>query len=120
MIKINYVLSLINTLLLVTGQILIKIGLDKNGGIKISSFWSIFFIPDIFFGLLLYVLATFVWFIILSRMNLSVAYPMQSLSYVFGIFAASLVFKETITMSKWIGIIFIVIGVIFIANKSGN
>ncbi len=95
-------------------------GLDKSGGIKSSNIWSVFFVPSIFLGLVLYVVATVLWFFILSRMKFSVAYPLQSLSYVFGLFAATIVFKEPISSIKWMGILLVVAGVICIANDSGN
>jgi undecaprenyl phosphate-alpha-L-ara4N flippase subunit ArnE len=44
------------------------------------------------------------------------AYPMVSLSYVFGMFAAMIFFHEEISVIKWIGVACIVVGCTLIAR----
>jgi undecaprenyl phosphate-alpha-L-ara4N flippase subunit ArnE len=46
----------------------------------------------------------------------SSAYPMVSLSYVFAMLAAILFFHEEVSMIKWFGVAFIVIGCMLIAK----
>jgi undecaprenyl phosphate-alpha-L-ara4N flippase subunit ArnE len=46
----------------------------------------------------------------------SMAYPMVSLSYVFGMFAAILFFHEEVSLIKWIGVGLIVLGCLLIAK----
>ena len=47
---------------------------------------------------------------------LSQSYPMVSLSFVFGMIAAMLVFHESIDAGKWLGVVLIIIGCILIAR----
>jgi undecaprenyl phosphate-alpha-L-ara4N flippase subunit ArnE len=44
------------------------------------------------------------------------AYPMVSLSYVFGMLAAFLVFHEEVSLSQWTGVFFIMLGCTLIAR----
>ena len=53
---------------------------------------------------------------IVKRYPLSVAYPMISLSYVFGLLAAMVFFQESVSVMKWIGIGFIIIGCFLITK----
>ncbi|MDQ1235816.1 drug/metabolite transporter (DMT)-like permease [Paenibacillus sp. SORGH_AS306] len=112
---VSYVLLLLNILMLVSGQAFFKLGLEKIGGVTLATAWKALFSPTIIIGLFLYVVATLIWFVVLSRLPLSIAYPIQSLAYVLGIFLAVLMFHESVSPMKWIGAIIIVIGVLFIA-----
>lgn len=111
----NYLFLFGNILLLVAGQILFKIGLEQTGGVCVSNLWKIAFSLPIWLGLLLYVIATGLWFIVLSRMSLSLAYPLQSLAYVLGVFAAWGIFGESIPAIRWIGVLVILAGVTLVA-----
>jgi drug/metabolite transporter (DMT)-like permease len=114
-----YLLVFSNIILLVTGQALFKYGLPKVGGLKFDSFQSVlkvFLSPYILTGLFIYVIATVLWFYIISKYEISTVYPMQSLAYILMAILAILLFNETIGAYKWLGIILIVIGVIFVTR----
>ena len=68
----------------------------------------------IFFGATLYGMSFIVWLYVLSKAKVSYAYPFISLSYVVVAFMALLMLDERISLSAWIGIILIVIGVSFV------
>ncbi|WP_036605332.1 EamA family transporter [Paenibacillus assamensis] len=110
---INYLILFANIILLVTGQILFKLGIEKAGGLvwnKIITSWYVIG------GLSLYGIATILWFVVLSRLPLSVAYPLQSISYILGIAAAFFIFSEPVSPTKWVGAVVILIGVYLIAK----
>jgi undecaprenyl phosphate-alpha-L-ara4N flippase subunit ArnE len=44
------------------------------------------------------------------------AYPLVSLSYVFGMIAAMVFFNEPVNLTKWIGVLLIMLGCYFIAK----
>ncbi|WP_341281425.1 EamA family transporter [Paenibacillus sp. FSL H8-0537] len=111
----NYIYLLINILMLVTGQILFKLGLNQIGGVTLQTAWKALFNAYIISGITLYALATLLWFVILTRMPLSLAYPLQSLAYVFGLLVALIIFKEPVSVTKWIGVLIIIVGVTFVA-----
>lgn len=100
----------------ITGQFLFKTQMNKTGAIKFDiSIIKIFFKPLIIAGLLCYGLATICWLSVLSKLELSLAYPLMSLSYVLVILVGIIFFKEKVTLSRWFGVILICIGVIFIS-----
>ncbi|MCJ8014417.1 EamA family transporter [Paenibacillus sp. KQZ6P-2] len=110
---VSYILLLLNIILLVCGQILFKLGLQNSGGLHwmklISSvhIWS---------GLCLYGLATLLWFAVLSRLPLSVAYPLQSLAYVLALIPAYFLFHETMSITKIAGVAVIIFGAYLIVK----
>ena len=61
-------------------------------------------------------LASAVWFYILRHFPFSMAYPMISLSYVLGMLAAVFIFHENVSLTRWLGVAFILIGVICVAK----
>ncbi len=67
-------------------------------------------------GTACYVLSLFVWILGLSRVPVSVAYPLLSLGYIVNAIAAQYLFGETVTVTRWLGIGFIVVGVWLVAR----
>ena len=102
--------------MLVSGQLLWKIGLRN---IKIQSFGDLIaaiFSKYIFGGLIIYGFATLLWFVILKKYDLTKVYPLQSMSYILAIIAGYLVLNEAITKNTIIGSIIIVIGVFVVSR----
>jgi len=116
--------------LLVTGvllnagaQLLLKAGTNRIGefafsmdnvlpiGARIASS------PPILAGLACYVVSVVVWILALSRVPVSVAYPLLSIGYIVNAVAAWWLFGETLGAQKMVGIGFIVIGVFLVARS---
>lgn len=112
-----YVLLLLNIVLLLAGQALWKQGLEQAGGLQLGNALQVLFSPWILAGAALYAFATVVWLVVLSRLPLSTAYPLQSIAYVLGLFVAWLVFGEAIPPNRWIGAGIIIAGVAVISLK---
>ena len=68
-------------------------------------------------GIGCYALSVIVWIFGLSRVPVSMAYPLLSVGYVVNAVAAHLLFGEAVTLSRWLGIGFIVIGVTLVARS---
>lgn len=106
------------SLLLVGGQVMLKLAL-----LRLPAFsWSRSFLASLFSSWhfaacgLLFGSASLLWMYIVKSFPFSVAYPMVSLSYVFGMVAAILVFHEEVTALRWAGVALIVLGCILIAR----
>lgn len=112
-----YLVILINVCLLVLGQLFFKWGLEAAGGFSLSNLFTAIFNPWIILGLVLYVLATLLWFYVLARVPLSLAYPMQSISYVLGLFVSRFILHETIPWTRWTGVVIILLGVAIVAYQ---
>jgi multidrug transporter EmrE-like cation transporter len=68
-------------------------------------------------GVACYMVSLVVWIMGLSRVPVSIAYPMLSLGYVINAVAAHYLFGEAVTVSRWLGIGFIVLGVWLVARS---
>lgn len=86
---------------------------DKN---IIYSIIRIIFQPYIFTGLFLYIFSFGVWIFVLSKLEVSVAYPLLSIGYLFSLILAWFFFGEVITFNKSLGILFLMVGTFFITR----
>ena len=109
----TYIFLAINIVFLATGQMLWKLGMSKINGFNIV---SIILNPYILFGVALYGLATLLWLYILSKEELSLVYPLQSITYVLGTILAIFIFHENVSALRWVGIATIIIGATLVAR----
>ena len=79
---------------------------------------AVFSSPFLWFALLSVLLTFILWSTILSKIDLSVAIPVCSFSYI-SIPLVSIIFlHEKISALRWVGIFFILVGVIFVSLSS--
>lgn len=113
-------LSVIQSILLVCGQTFLKLSLNEVVG-KFSFTWQYFkqylFSLKFFLCGLSFGAATILWFYIIKHFPLNMAYPLISLSFVFGMVAAIFVFHEEVPAIRYIGLVLIIIGTILIVHK---
>jgi drug/metabolite transporter (DMT)-like permease len=112
----NYFLIALNIVMLVGGQTLWKIGLEKHRITGLGSVLVAMMSPWIVAGIVVYALATVVWIYLLSKMPISLLYPLQSLAYVTTVFVAIYVFHEHVSVYRWIGVAIILVGAGFIVK----
>jgi multidrug transporter EmrE-like cation transporter len=75
------------------------------------------FEPHILAGVTCYVVSLVVWIMGLSRVEVSIAYPMLSLGYLINALAAWYLFGESLSAMRLAGIAFIIVGVFVIARS---
>ena len=61
-----------------------------------------------------------VWIVALSRVEVSIAYPMLSIGYVVNALLAWWLFGEDVNAQRWLGIGVIVVGVVLVARSGSN
>jgi len=114
---LSFALILSGVLLNAAAQLFLKAGTNTLGVVSFSaSDWlgqalRIGMNPHIIGGMLCYALSLVVWIMALSRVPVSVAYPMLSIGYVVSAIAAYYLFGEAIGPTNWLGIGFIIVGV---------
>ena len=110
-------LVLIGVFLNTIAQLCLKQGMSSIGAVRLSmtgffvmleNVWANLFILG---GLICYVLSFIVWLAVLSRVEVSIAYPMLSIGYIVTAFAGWYLWGETLTFSKMLGIGLICSGV---------
>jgi multidrug transporter EmrE-like cation transporter len=74
--------------------------------------------PWVIAGLASYVLSVGLWLIVLSRVEVSVAYPMVSLGYVLTVLLARFLFNEDVSLQRLLGVFVIICGVWLVARSS--
>ena len=111
---------IINTI----AQLALKAGMERIGYFNFS--WNnltaislqVAANPFILAGLACYVISVLVWLLVLSRVDVGVAYPMMSLGYIFTAIAAYYLFSEHLTSLRIIGIGVIMLGVYLVARTN--
>lgn len=123
MTTISFGLILTGVLLNAAAQLLLKAGTNAVGhfefhagnivpvGLKLA------LEPHILGGLACYVISLVVWIMGLSRVEVSIAYPMLSIGYALNAIAAWYLFGENVTPLRLLGIGIIILGV-FIVSRS--
>ena len=120
---LSFGLILTGVLLNAAAQIFLKAGTNTLGVISFSaSDWfgqalRVGTNPHIIGGMFCYAFSLVVWIMALSRVPVSIAYPMLSIGYVVSAIAAYLLFGETLGVSRWLGIGFIIVGVWLVARS---
>lgn len=120
---ISFSLVLTGVLLNAAAQLLLKAGTNAVGhfefhldnlvpvGLKLA------LEPHILGGMVCYAVSLVVWIMALSRVPVSIAYPMLSIGYVINAFVAWQWFGEALAAQKLLGIGFIVVGVFLVARS---
>jgi len=120
---LSFSLVLAGVLLNAAAQLLLKAGTNSIGafgftadnvvpvGMKVASN------PFIVGGLACYAVSVVVWIMALSRVEVSLAYPMLSIGYVINAVAAWYLFGEALTAQRMVGIGTIVVGVFLMARS---
>ena len=82
----------------------------SSAGTLVSNLW-------LWVGLTCYAISVVVWILALSRVDVSIAYPMLSIGYILNAVAASHLFNEPMGVGKVIGIGVIILGVYILARS---
>lgn len=114
--KIAYIL--LSVLLGAAGQLLFKSAVVGRGTISFFnaakySLFSVYF----WVGLSAYAVSLMLWMKILADTDLSYARPFAGAGYVVTALAAAVFFGERISIDRWMGIMFIIIGIFIVARS---
>ena len=116
-------LILLSTIAGVAGQTAIKLGVDKPGVAETAT--GVFAIvnlilhsPLVLLGLCFYAIGALVWIAVLSRLDLSVAYPFLALNFVLVTLVARFFLGESVPPLRWLGILVIIGGIMLVAKST--
>ena len=111
------ILLSIAIVLTVSGELLLKHGMNQHGVLEFEStnvpqvLWRLFTNPFILMGFTLIFSGSIFWLGVISRVPLSYAYPMLSTSYVLVVFASWAFLGEALTLTRIAGVCVIMLGV---------
>ncbi len=119
----SFLLVIISSLLGVVGQIFLKMGMERLGVLNLSGLTAglqtasqVITTPLVILGLGCYGVSAAVWLVVLSRLDISLAYPLLALNFVLVPFLGWLFLGEQIPFYRWIGVGIILVGVIVISR----
>ena len=120
---IEFTLILCGVLLNAAAQLFLKAWVRQIGHFDFTRAnilpigWSVATNAPIIGGLSCYVISVGIWILALSRVEVSIAYPMLSIGYVVNALLAWWLFGEIISAQRLAGIAVIIIGVVLVARS---
>ncbi|GBR75456.1 transporter EamA family [Candidatus Termititenax persephonae] len=117
-------LVLVPVLIGVVGQLFLKKGMSLVGQFDfglaaqiVPQFVRAFTNPWVLAGFIFYFVSSLFWMIVLSRVDLSFAYPLLSLGYAVVLLASFFFFREPVSAVRWLGVLVIMLGVTLISRS---
>lgn len=123
MTLVSFSFLLAGVVLNAVAQLLLKAGTNAVGQFDFSAGnilpvgMKLAFEPHILGGIACYVISLVVWILGLSRVEVSIAYPMLSIGYVLNAVAAWYLFGEAVSATRLAGIGVIIVGVYIVARS---
>ena len=120
---VSFALVLTGVLLNAAAQLLLKAGTNTIGHFEFSAAnalpvgLKLAAEPHIVGAIACYVISVAVWIMALSRVEVSIAYPMLSIGYVVNALAAYYLLGESVTPTRLLGIGIIILGVFIVARS---
>jgi len=118
-----FTLVMTGVLLNAVAQLALKASVSETGVINLdmqslfSTAGSLAANLWLWLGLLCYAVSVVVWLLALSRVDVSIAYPMLSVGYIVNAIAAWQLFGEPMNIGKVVGIGIIILGVYVLARS---
>jgi multidrug transporter EmrE-like cation transporter len=109
-----YALLLMAILVGVAGQLLLKLGMTRQPGFRFVETLDLFHNWPVAMGFGCYGISTVLYFQVLAKLELSLAYPTVSIGYVLVIVMSRVLFKEAVSPMRWMAVMMICVGVVFV------
>lgn len=115
-----FVLLLIAIVLSTFGEVLLKAGVNRIDTITIApaSILRAFLQWQVLAGFVLLFGGSLFWLAVLSRVHLSIAYPLLAIGYILTTIWALVFLKEPVPVSRWLGIGAICSGIVLVLYKT--
>ena len=113
------ILMLIQTAMLVLGQVFLKLGMRDMGEWQ----WTGSFIwHEVILNIWMMLAVVFLiganlfWMWLLNKYPFSQIYPLTSVGFVFGMLSGVFIFHESVGYMQWLGVLMVLLGCYFIAK----
>jgi drug/metabolite transporter (DMT)-like permease len=113
---------LVPVLIGVVGQFFLKYGMNQIGELSTNSsvilvqYIKVFMNPYVFIGMVFYFLSALLWLMVISKVPLSTAYPLISMSYIIVLIGSSVFFKESVSLTQWSGVFIVMLGIVVLSR----
>lgn len=105
----------------VSGQTMIKLGTLNAANLPAEAVARLLLVlrsPWVLLGLMMYGIGALSWVVVLSRLELNIAYPFLALNFVLVALVSWLLLGESISGLRWLGIGCICVGIFLIARSA--
>jgi drug/metabolite transporter (DMT)-like permease len=120
----TFALLMIAMCLTVTGELLLKTGMNRHGVLEVSlstlipTATKLLGNPFVVGGFAFVFSGALFWLAVLSRWPLTLAYPLLSISYIIGIIASVVILKERVSLIQVVGVFVIILGVFLVSRSA--
>jgi multidrug transporter EmrE-like cation transporter len=120
----NFLLILVCVALGVCGQLLLKHGMSSDPdqvdevGEVLPRLIKAALNPVVIAGFTFYAVSAALWLIVLTRTELSYAYPLLSMGYIIVVLLSRVFFGEAVTLTRFLGTVVIACGVWLISRTA--
>ncbi|WP_237059902.1 EamA family transporter [Microbulbifer sediminum] len=118
---LNLSIILLTVFLSACAQLLLKLGMQRAGedylADGIGGMVRVLFSPHVFSGIFVYAISVLVWLWVLSRVDLSIAYPFVGLSFIFTLLFGYAFLGEPVNTMRVAGSMLIAAGCLFVARS---
>lgn len=122
---ISIAILVVSVIFATAGQITLKAAMESIGRIgsaQVSdagqTLLRAFKEPLLWIGLILFGISAIFWLVVLSRVDLSLAYPFVGISYIVVVALARFLFHEQVPGLRWVGVCVIALGIALIGFSS--
>lgn len=108
-------------------QIALKIGMTAPGVRRALDqsdqlaklFVTVFSSPYILVGFLMYITGAVLWLFVLSKLDVSLAYPYIGIGFIITMVVGTMFLGEALSMSRFVGTLLVVAGITLISSQAG-
>ena len=115
--RIALLVVLVSVVLNACGQLLFKAARSAQPD---ASLIAVFLHSETWAGFIVYGLSAVCWLWVLSRVQLSFAYPILALTFPIVVALSAVFFSESITAVRWVGVVVIMVGVSLLARTESD
>ena len=122
---ISFALLSVSVIFAIAGQFTLKAAMNRIGRIgtaQVSRPWETIVRalsePLLWLGLILFGVSAVFWLVVLSRVPLSVAYPIVGLSYIIVVAMARFFLDEHVPPLRWVGVVVVALGIALVGISS--
>ncbi len=119
----SFVFLFTSILCAVSGQVLLKNTVTNIEGVDFASskmashLIKLLRYPLFYIAMAVYFLSMILYLVAISKLDISLAYPMVSLNYAIILVYSKVFYKENVTPLRWIGVAVIIFGVVLISRS---
>jgi drug/metabolite transporter (DMT)-like permease len=102
----------------ISGELTLKASINLlPQPLVLSEFYRLAFIPGVWLGIGLIMIAGILWLIAMSRFELSFLYPFLSTDYIVVIIASQIFLNESVSLQRYVAAGFIILGLLVISKS---